>query len=141
MSGDRVKRYNVLGVGVSALTLRSACEHILGARGATRLGYVCVCTVHGISEARADPAFRKILNASYLTTPDGMPLVWLGPAGIERVYGPDLLLAVCDAGRAKGLRHYFYGGGAGVAPALAQKLIQRFPVSMSPALSVRRIAN
>jgi N-acetylglucosaminyldiphosphoundecaprenol N-acetyl-beta-D-mannosaminyltransferase len=127
MSALSVKRYNVLGVGVSALTLASACEHIVDARGASRLGYVCVCTVHGISEARSDPAFRKILNQSYLTTPDGMPLVWLGPAGTERVYGPDLLLAVCDAGRAKGLRHYFYGGAAGVAPALAQKLIQRFP--------------
>lgn len=122
-----VPRYNVLGVGISELTLDRALKLILCAREALHLGYVCVCTVHGISEAQSDPAFRKILNRSYLTTPDGMPLVWLGPRGVERVYGPDLLLAVCDAGRAVGLRHYFYGGSPQIAPTLAQCLTTRFP--------------
>ena len=72
-----VPRFNVLGVGVSALTLSSARDRILSARGARNLGYVCVCTVHGISEAQSDPTFRRILNNSYLTTPDGMPSEWV----------------------------------------------------------------
>jgi N-acetylglucosaminyldiphosphoundecaprenol N-acetyl-beta-D-mannosaminyltransferase len=122
-----IPRFNVLGVGVSALTLASARDHVLLARGAKNLGYVCVCTVHGIVEARSDPAFRRILNDSFLTTPDGMPLVWLGASSVERVYGPDLMLAVCDAGRAIGLRHYFYGGAPGVASDLAQRMAARFP--------------
>ncbi len=120
-------RYNVLGVGVSALTLAQARDLVLGARGAHQLGYVCITPVHAVSEARRDPAFRKILNESFLTTPDGMPLVWLGPAGVERVYGPDLMLAVCDGGRAIGLRHYLYGGAPGVAELLRDKLCTRFP--------------
>src|ERR1019366_1415161 len=120
-------RYNVLGVGVSALTLTQARDLVLGARGVRQLGYVCVTPVHAVSEARSDPAFRKILNESFLTTPDGMPLVWLAPPGVERVYGPDLMLAVCDAGRARGLRHYFYGGAPGVAELLREKLCARFP--------------
>jgi len=127
MSVTAVPRFNVLGVGVSALTLKSACELVLTAKNERYLGYVCVCTVHGVSEAQSDPAFRQILNDSFLTTPDGMPLVWLGPQHVERVYGPDLMLAVCDAGRAVGMRHYFYGGADGVAPALAEKLTARFP--------------
>lgn len=127
MSATSAPRFNVLGVGVSALTLQAACAAVLAAKGRQHLGYVCVCTVHGISEAQSDAQFRKILNASYLTTPDGMPLVWLGPKTVERVYGPDLLLAVCDSGRALGLRHFFYGGAPGVAPALAEKLSARFP--------------
>ena len=45
----------------------------------------------------------------------------------ERVYGPDLMLAVCDAGRATGLRHYFYGGAPGVAELLKEKLTARYP--------------
>lgn len=117
----------MLGVGVSALTLRRACDLVLRARGARQLGYVCLCNVHSLGEARADPGFRRILNRSYLTTPDGMPLVWLAPAGVERVYGPDLLAAVCDAGRTPGLRHYFYGGLPGVARALTDALRTRFP--------------
>jgi len=120
-------RYNVLGVGVSELTLASACELVLAAHNSRPLGYVCVTPVHAVSEACADASFRKILNASYLTTPDGMPLVWLAPPGVERVYGPDLMLAVCDAGRAVGLRHYFYGGAPGVVDALGEKLSARFP--------------
>ena len=120
-------RYHVLGTGVSTLTLAAARDLVLGARGRTRLGYVCLATVHGVSEACDDADFRRILNESFLTTPDGMPLVWLGPRGVERVYGPDLMLAVCDAGRTSGLRHFFYGGNPGVAEELKAKLCARFP--------------
>ena len=120
-------RYNVLGVGISALTLAQARDLVVAVRGQWRRGYVCCGTAAGLTEARADPALRKIFNESWLTTPDGMPLVWLGPRGVERVYGPDLMLAVCDAGRVSGLTHYFFGGVEGVAEALKQKLCARFP--------------
>jgi len=122
-----VPRYNVLGVGISALTLAAARDLVVGARGSLRRGYVCLGTAHGLTLARTDPELRKIFNASWLTTPDGMPLVWLGPRGVERVYGPDLMLAVCDAGRAVGLTHYFFGGAPGVADELKHKLTTRFP--------------
>lgn len=120
-------RYNVLGVGISALTLAQTRDLVVGVRGQLRCGYVCCGTAAGLTAARADPALRKIFNESWLTTPDGMPLVWLGPSGVERVYGPDLMLAVCDAGRATGLTHYFFGGADGVAEELKQKLCARFP--------------
>ena len=42
------------------------------------IGYVCVTGVHGIIEAQDDGAFCQILNESFLTTPDGMPTVWIG---------------------------------------------------------------
>jgi N-acetylglucosaminyldiphosphoundecaprenol N-acetyl-beta-D-mannosaminyltransferase len=126
-----VPRYNVQGVAVSALTLDQACDLVLGARGRPHAGYICTCTAHGIGEAQRDPAYRRILNRSWLTTPDGMPLVWLGRLrgfhAVTRVYGPDLMLAVCDRGRAAGLRHFFYGGGPGVTEMLREKLTARFP--------------
>jgi N-acetylglucosaminyldiphosphoundecaprenol N-acetyl-beta-D-mannosaminyltransferase len=120
-------RYNVLGVGISALTFADARDLLVGVRNTAPAGYVCCATAHGLVEARRDPTLRDLYNASWLTTPDGMPLVWLAPPGTQRVYGPDLMLAVCDAGRRVGLRHYFYGGVEGVAPLLAAKLTQRFP--------------
>ncbi len=122
-----VPRYNVLGVGISALNLPRTTALVLGVRGRRHVGYVCHATAHGLVVAQDDPALRAIYNAAWLVAPDGMPLVWLGPRGVGRVYGPDLLLAACDAGRAVGLRHYFYGGAAGVAPALAARLAERFP--------------
>lgn len=126
-----VPRYNVQGVAISALTLDQACDLVLGAQGRPHAGYICTCTAHGIGEARRDPAYRRILNRSWLTTPDGMPLVWLGRLQgfrpVTRVYGPDLMLAVCDRGRAAGLRHFFFGGAPDVADTLAARLTARLP--------------
>jgi N-acetylglucosaminyldiphosphoundecaprenol N-acetyl-beta-D-mannosaminyltransferase len=127
MSASSIPRYNVLGVGVSALTLAQARDLVVGIHGKLRCGYICLGTAYGLTEAGRDPALRQIYNESWLTTPDGMPLVWLGPRGVERVYGPDLMLAVCDAGRAVGLRHYLFGGVPGVAAELQQRLMVRFP--------------
>ncbi len=124
-------RYNVLGTGVSALSLAQARELVLATRGQKKLGYICCATAYNTSLARSDVALRTAYNRSYLTTPDGMPLVWLGRwhghRAITRVYGPDLMEAVCDAGRAAGLRHYFFGGEPGVAEQLRAKLTARFP--------------
>src|ERR1039457_2765093 len=93
------KRVNVLGVGISVLNLRTAREASAGAVQARRKGCICVTGVHGVMEAQADAAFRKILNGAFLCTPDGMPMVWAGKlsghSGISRVYGPDLMLDVC----------------------------------------------
>ena len=65
---DVPARYNVLGVGISALTLSRATELIVGTRGRPRNGYVCLATAHGLTEARRDPALRRIYNESWLTT-------------------------------------------------------------------------
>jgi N-acetylglucosaminyldiphosphoundecaprenol N-acetyl-beta-D-mannosaminyltransferase len=128
---DSPPRFNVLGTGISALSLDQACDCVLAARGRRPLGYICCATAYNVERARTDPALRAAYNQSCLTTPDGMPLVWLGRAhghrGITRVYGPDLLLAACAAGRAAGLTHYFYGGAPGVAEILREKLCARFP--------------
>ena len=120
-------RYDVLGTGVHALSLAQARDLLVGLRGRRGCGGVYPTTVHGVSEALDDPALRAAHRRALLVTPDGMPLVWLGPGGVERVYGPDLLLATCDAGRAVGLRHYFYGGAPGVAERLRDRLTARFP--------------
>jgi N-acetylglucosaminyldiphosphoundecaprenol N-acetyl-beta-D-mannosaminyltransferase len=124
-------RFNVLGTAVSALSLDAARDFVVGARGRNKLGYICCATAYNVNLARADTALRAAYNRSALTTPDGMPLVWLGRhlghAAITRVYGPDLLSAACDAGRASGLTHYFYGGAPGVADELAARLTARFP--------------
>jgi N-acetylglucosaminyldiphosphoundecaprenol N-acetyl-beta-D-mannosaminyltransferase len=130
MPESDVARFNVLGVGVSALTLEAARDRIVGVRGRDRQGYVCVTGVHGVMEARDDAGFRAVLNGAWLNTPDGMPLVWLGRTRglrLSRVYGPDLMLAVCEAGQPVGLRHYFYGGAPGVVAQLRARLTARFP--------------
>jgi len=82
-------------------------------------------------ECQRDPELRRIYNASGMTTPDGMPLVWLsrlhGYHHVDRVYGPDLMLALCERSVKRGYRHFFYGGAEGVPEHLAARLQSRFP--------------
>ncbi|MES2709737.1 MAG: WecB/TagA/CpsF family glycosyltransferase [Verrucomicrobiota bacterium] len=126
-----IPRVNILGVGLSAINLRTAGDAIHEAIAERRKGYVCVTGVHGVTEAQDDPAFREILNHSFLTTPDGMPMVWCGwkegRKDMDRVYGPDLMLQVFEEGVERGVRHFFYGGREGVAELLKQKLEAKFP--------------
>ncbi len=124
-------RVNILGVGVSPINLPQARALILGAVAAKRKGYVAVTGVHGVTEAQSDPEFRSILNSAFLNTPDGMPLSWIGRLQgfkqMDRVYGPDLMHELCAASTDGGVRHFFYGGGPGVAEGLKAALESRFP--------------
>jgi N-acetylglucosaminyldiphosphoundecaprenol N-acetyl-beta-D-mannosaminyltransferase len=93
--------------------------------------YVSVCTVHTVMECQRDERMRRAVNEAGLATPDGMPLVWLGKwksqAEVSRVYGPDLMVALCQCSVERGYTHYFYGGAAGVPEQLAERLQARFP--------------
>lgn len=124
-------RANILGVGISAINMEQALAAIDGWIAQRDPHYVCVCTVHGIMECQNDPALRRLFNASGLATPDGMPLVWIsrvqGFRHVRRVYGPDLMLAVCERSVSRGYRHYLYGGKEGVAELLQARLQARFP--------------
>ncbi|EJB01900.1 N-acetylglucosaminyldiphosphoundecaprenol N-acetyl-beta-D-mannosaminyltransferase [Rhizobium sp. BK619] len=122
---------NVLGVRVSAVNLKSATGFIQKAIEDRRKEYVCVRDAHGIVRCQDDPELRSIHNRAFLVTPDGMPLVWAlrkaGHAESDRVYGPDLMLSVFDAGSAKGLRHFLYGATAETLEQLQARLLVKFP--------------
>src|SRR5436190_9589151 len=126
-----IPKFNVLGVAMSAMDLRVATAAVLEACAERRKGYVCVTGVHGITEAQKDEDFRRILNGAFLNTCDGMPLVWAGRSElgdcVQRVYGPDLMLAVMEATQDGKYSHYFYGGASGVADALKAEMEKRFP--------------
>jgi len=58
--------------------------------------------------------FSQVVNQADLVTSDGMPLVWmlkqLGLPESERVYGPELVLRVCEMAEREGLNIGLYGG-------------------------------
>ncbi len=126
-----IPRANILGVGVSAINMEMALRTIGGWISSREPQYVCVTSVNGVIESQWDEELRSIHNAAGLVTPDGMPLVWLsrlmGYPCVERVYGPDLMLAVCERSAEQGCRHFFYGGAPGVAEKLVVRLQSRFP--------------
>lgn len=124
-------RVNVLGVGISALNLDSAVETLAQARAAGRRGFVTITGAHGVIESQDDPSLRHIHNTSLLSTPDGMPMVWMGRLQgyrtMGRVYGPDLMERMMAWSQESGATHYFLGGNTGVAQDLKLCLEQRFP--------------
>lgn len=130
-SRPAITRTNVLGVGVSAVNIPMTIAEIDRLIRAGERSFVCVSGAHGIMECQRDERLREIHNRAGLVTPDGMPLVWIsrwrGAKHVSRVYGPDLMLALCEHTAATGHRHYFYGGADGVPEQLVQRLTARFP--------------
>jgi N-acetylglucosaminyldiphosphoundecaprenol N-acetyl-beta-D-mannosaminyltransferase len=126
-----IPRINILGVGVSAVNIELALQTIDDWISRRKAHYVCVRDVHGIVECQRSEELRRIHNTAGMVTPDGMPLVWLshlkGYPTVDRVYGPDLLLAVCEHSLSLGYCHYFYGSDSGVPELLARNLQSRFP--------------
>jgi N-acetylglucosaminyldiphosphoundecaprenol N-acetyl-beta-D-mannosaminyltransferase len=122
---------NILGVEVSAIDMEIALRTIEGWISRQESHYVCVTGVHGVMECQQDRELQRIHNGAGLVTPDGMPLVWLsrlkGFRYVERVYGPDLMLAMCERSIKCGYQHFFYGGAPDIAEKLALRLQSRFP--------------
>jgi N-acetylglucosaminyldiphosphoundecaprenol N-acetyl-beta-D-mannosaminyltransferase len=119
-------------IRVDAIGLDLAVDRVrtFTAAGAGRA--VHLCNAYTMSVAVGDSSFTAVLNRGDLNLPDGTPLVWLGrragfPDMRRRVYGPDLMLAVLQAGRSWGLRHYLYGSTPVVLQGLQARLNELAP--------------
>jgi N-acetylglucosaminyldiphosphoundecaprenol N-acetyl-beta-D-mannosaminyltransferase len=129
----------VLGVGLNPLTYREVLQQFrcwIQDRGSNSRPeasgrYVCIVSVHGIITAVLNPSCRDALNQSDLATPDGMPVVWalrsFGARGSRRVYGPNLMLALCGQAARLGHRIFLYGGTEQTLRRLRLRLSQKFP--------------
>lgn len=124
-------RVDVLGVGISAISLDSAVNEIVRWINDGERHYVCVTNVHTVMECQRDEELRRIHNASGLTTPDGMPIVWClrraGALGVTRVYGPDLTLALSKPLAESGRSVFLYGTTPRTLELLSARLTSQFP--------------
>lgn len=131
-----IPSYRVLDVRVDAVQIPDAVkilESWIQERGPAR--YVAVTGMHGVSVSREDAEFGRVLGDAGLVVADGMPLVWLGRLQghrhmRRRVYGPELMETFCLETGSK-YRHFFYGGGPGVADALAQAERERHGIQIA----------
>ncbi len=128
---DRGK-FNVLGVLVDAVDYEGAVERVVAAARKQQPLAVSALAVHGVMTGALDRPHRHRLNRLDLITPDGQPVRWalnlLHRAKLpERVYGPTLMLKVCERAAQEGLAIFLFGGDEKLLAELSSKLIAKFP--------------
>lgn len=121
----------ILGMRIDCTSYIAATKRVTQWAREGRSAMVCLGNVHMVMTAYDDPEFAKVLEDADLVTNDGMPLVWamrlLGHGGLERVYGPHLMLFLCHAAATRGIPVGLYGGTPGVLDDLCVALQQRYP--------------
>jgi N-acetylglucosaminyldiphosphoundecaprenol N-acetyl-beta-D-mannosaminyltransferase len=125
-------KLNVLGVQVDAVDYRRAVDAIVGAARSRRALATSALAVHGVMTGVQDPVHRYRLNHLDLVVPDGQPVRWalnlLHGAGLEdRVYGPQLMLELCQRAAAEALPVFLYGSRSEVLESLRRNLVARCP--------------
>ncbi len=128
---DNGKR-NVLGVRVDAVDYEAAVGRVVAAARDRRPMAASALAVHGVMTGVLDPEHRYRLNRFDLLVPDGQPVRWAlnllhRTELADRVYGPTLMLKVCERAAAEGLPVFLYGSTADVLAALQENLRRRFP--------------
>lgn len=125
-----IKR-SILGVRFDLVGHEEAADRVLGWVQSRRRGYVTFANPHCVELCRRDPAMRSATDAAAMTLPDGVGIIWvarmMGLTNRGRVSGPEFMLHLCDVGRARGCRHFFFGGAPGVPERLAEKLMDKLP--------------
>jgi exopolysaccharide biosynthesis WecB/TagA/CpsF family protein len=128
---DRGK-HDLLGIGIDAVDYEGAVERVVTAARERRGMAVSALAVHGVMTGVLDRGHRYRLNTFELLVPDGQPvrwgLNWLHRTCLrDRVYGPNLMLHVCERAAKEGLPIYLYGATEEMLAKLRTNLLQQFP--------------
>lgn len=107
-------RRPIIQTRIDITSYQQAAQQIQTWASASTLRRIHAANVHMVMEAYDDSAFQEVVNSADINTPDGMPLVWalklLGHPEATRVYGPMLMLHVCEAAAREGIPIGLYGG-------------------------------
>jgi N-acetylglucosaminyldiphosphoundecaprenol N-acetyl-beta-D-mannosaminyltransferase len=119
------------GMRVDAGTYETSTATIVRWAREGQARYVCAANVHMLMETRDSEKYRGVVNGADLVTSDGMPLVWLlhrrGFRAAERVYGPDLMLSVCQRAEREQVPIGLFGGTPEVLVRLMRRLKALMP--------------
>lgn len=131
-STRQIPKVPIFGIGVSVTDYTDACAAIMEAARTRRSYAVSALATHGLTEAARDGELGELVNSIELVTPDGQPVRWAmnmlhGTALSERVYGPDLVAAVCAAAAAERMSVYLYGSTPETCRKVADELPRRHP--------------
>ena len=121
----------VLGARIDAFSWDTALDRLMRWAHVRESRYVTICNVHVVVSASRDAAYRDIINASDMATPDGAPVAWMlrrhGFANQPRISGPDVMWALCERCTSEGVPIYCYGSTETTLGLLKTRLAAAFP--------------
>ena len=105
----------LFGIRLSIGDMQAAVDTISAQASQANGGLVCVANVDMLTRAKRTPRLAQLMQGARAVVTDGMPLVWVlkrlqGRADAARVYGPGLVLALCQRAAEQGSSVFFYGG-------------------------------
>ena len=123
---------NVLGILIDAVDYEAAIDFVFQCVRQKRGAMISALAVHGVMTGVLDPVHKFRLNRFDLLVPDGQPVRWVmnwlyGTKLGERVYGPELMLKICDRAANDGIPIYLYGSTEPVVTSLRESLTRMFP--------------
>ena len=126
------EKQSVLGIGISPVDYSQAVTAIMTAAVQRRSLAVTALAVHGVMTGVLDREHNYRLNSFDLVCPDGQPVRWAlnalhGAKLVDRVYGPELTLRVCQACAEREVPIFLFGGTEAMLQSLAGNLTSRFP--------------
>lgn len=129
-NGQRTGSF-ILDCFIDAILWKEALDTLLQLAKERQSRYVCICNVHVAVTAKQNPEFRRVVNEADMSTPDGMPLVWvlrwMGFQRQDRINGPDLMWRLCGRAAEKGLSIFLYGSTEETLARLTHNLKTAFP--------------
>jgi N-acetylglucosaminyldiphosphoundecaprenol N-acetyl-beta-D-mannosaminyltransferase len=128
-----LRRVRILGVGIDNCNEAGAVEAIEAFlhEQPARLHQACTVNPEFVMEARRNPAFRRLLNAADLATPDGAGIIaagkLLGRPFKGRATGVALVGHLAAISAREGYTLFLLGAAPGVADEAARALARRYP--------------
>ena len=124
-------RYTIAGVQFDLINYETVFERLEYHRQAGNKVYITLTNPHSVMMCHRDKEMCQATAGAALTLPDGVGIILaavaLGWPHAGRVTGPSLVLKLCDWGRQRNYRHFFYGGAPGIPELLAKKLKRKYP--------------
>ena len=125
-------KFNILGILINGIDYDAAVEKVIKSAQESKSFTVSALAVHGVMTGVLDSEQAYRLNQLDLLVPDGQPVRWAmnwlyGTKLKERVYGPTLMLKICDRAAQSGIPIALYGSTATVLNALSANLKTKFP--------------
>lgn len=125
------ERVEILGVRVDRISMAETVRRVATYIASASPHQIITLNAEIMERAWREPAFRDLINAADLVTPDGAGVVWasryLGRPVPERVTGIDLMQALVKEAFHNDWRLFLLGAAPGIAQEAAVRLAGQYP--------------